>query len=252
VKTSLFVRSSLRKLWDGFLRNTGVIISAFIFTGGYLVVLNKLRIVQSWVRGIPTDYILTPAVILVVLVVVLLRINWKQRRSMIPAEASTSSDSDKGEFVTHFGVYWKVCRDSEYIEDFPYCVCCEPHKKLVQTNWHPDETFKCSKTNVEYKLYSEIPQKLRDVLGGLYRSYFRGFGGKLTDYYKGEMHRLMLLNPETEPIKLTRLLFEMEPLCRIPKDEVEAILAKMPHPLAAFQFVEIHLQKYKQYMKTKH
>ena len=249
MKGNYLIRSSFRKLWDGFLGNTGVIVAGFLFAGGYLVILNTLRTVQSWVRRIPTDYILTPAVILAVVVIVLLRIIWKQKRKMLPSEKSNAADAEGGEFVTHFGVYWKVYRDSEYIEDFPYCVCCEPRKKLVQTAWHPDETFKCPKTDVEYKLYSETPQSLHDALAGLYRSYFRGLGGKLTDYYKGEMQRMMSLNPEMEQIKVTRLLFEMEPLCRIPKDEVDAVLAKFPHPMAAFQFIEIHLQKYKQYMK---
>lgn len=246
-----FIQSSLLKLWEGFLSNIGVIVSAFLLAGGYLVVLNKLLAFQSWIRSIPTDYVLTPAIVLIAVVVVLLRINRKQKKQLNPARPASPAQADNGRFMTHFGVWWKIYEDSEYIEDFPYCVCCDPKKKLVQTQWHPDESYECPITKVAYKLYSGVPMELRQVLNGLYRSYFRGFPTKLADNYRSEMARLVALNPEMPQVDLTRTLFQMEPFCRIPHDELEAIFKRFTHPLAALHFVETNLHKYKQYMKVK-
>ena len=148
-----FIRNSTAKIWEGFLQNIGVLITAFVISGGYLVAINKLKDFQSVVRSIPSDYFLTPLVLLLVLFVALLRINRTQHEQLSKLKQEPDKDERDARFVTHLGVWWKIYVDSEYIEDFPYCACCEPRLKLVQTEWHPDEVFKCPKTNTELKLY---------------------------------------------------------------------------------------------------
>jgi hypothetical protein len=50
-----WIPTTVSKIWEGFLQNIGVVICAFILSGGYLVALNKVKAFQEWVRQIPTD-----------------------------------------------------------------------------------------------------------------------------------------------------------------------------------------------------
>ena len=171
-KMKTFIKDIIIKIWDGFLKNFGVVLSAFIISGGYLVAINKIKEFQSFVRSIPTDYVLTPAILLLVILVVLVRINRKQQQQLSQLQTEPDKDEKQAKFVTHLGVWWKIYPDAEYIEDFPYCPCCMPQIKLVQIQWHPDEVYKCSRTNTEYKLYDNIPRARDEVLKSLYFCLF--------------------------------------------------------------------------------
>lgn len=245
-----FLKNSLKTAWEGMLNNTGVLISAFIVSGGYLVAINKIKELQAWVREIPTDYVLTPLVLLIIAIAVLLRINKQQIDELSKLQEVPMRDEADARFVTHLGVWWKVYLESEYIEDFPYCSCCEPRLKLVQTDWYPDEVFKCSKTDTEYKLYEGVPRKKDDILDSLYTSYFKGFASQFQREFYGEYHRLKELQPDIPEKELCLPLFNLKPLCDIPKDEVEKILEKHKHPVNAYNFVEKNYRHYKQYFKS--
>jgi len=244
-----FLKNSLKTAWEGMLNNTGVLISAFIVSGGYLVAINKIKELQTWVREIPTDYILTPLVLLVVAIAVLLRINKRQKEELSKLQEVPMRDEADVRLVTHLGVWWKIYPESEYIEDFPYCSCCEPRLKLVQTDWYPDEIFKCSKTDTEYKLYEGVPRKKDTIIESLYTSYFKGLGSQFESRFFAEYRRLKELQPDTPEKEFSLLLFNLEPLCDIPKNEVEEILEKHEHPMSAYNFVERNYQHYKQYFK---
>ena len=215
-----FMRKSGTKIWEGFLQNLGVIISAFLLSGGYLIAINEVKKFQEWVRLIPTEYVLTPFVLLLIASIALIRINRKQQEKISKFEREPRKDERDAKFVTHLGVWWKIYRDSEYIEDFPYCACCVPGRKLVQTEWHPDEIYKCSKTDTEYKLYDGVPQGRQDILKRLYRVYFEGLGTQFGLHFRSERNRLKELYPDISNQRLTEKLFAMEPLCKIPKEEL--------------------------------
>ncbi len=248
---SKFIREISKKIWEGFLQNLGVLISAFILSGGYLVAINKIKKFQVWVRSIPTDYVLTPFVLLIIAIIVLSRFNYKQRQKISKLEREPITNERDSRFVTHLGVWWKIYPDAEYIEDFPYCPCCDPKMKLVQIDWHPDEIYKCPKTDTEYKLYDTIPTKREEVLSGLYRAYFRGLGSRFESEFYSERDRLKRLNPDISDKELSEKLFELEPLCKIPKKEKDEIFQRYPNPASALQFIEDHFSRYKQYFKKK-
>lgn len=244
-----FFRSSAQKIWDGLLDNMGVLIAAFIVSGGYLVAINKVQQLQLYVRTIPTDYVLTPFVLVLITLVALIRINRKQSAALdqIKQEPKKKDERD-ARFVTHLGVWWKLYADSEYIEDFPYCSCCDPHFKLVQTEWHPDEIYICPTTKVAYKLYDRIPRERTEVLNQLYSTYFRALSLRFHSRYVSERQRLKALKPELDGIALTRELFKLQPLSNIPEMEREEIIAKTMDPAQALNFVERHLSHYKKYL----
>lgn len=244
-----FLKNSLTKVWEGFLKNLGVLIAAFILSGGYLLAIHKIKEFQAWVRSIPTDYILTPFVLLLIAIVVLARITYKQQKQISTLTREPAKDERNSRFATHLGVWWKIYPDAEYIEDFPYCPCCEPKMKLAQIEWHPDEQFKCPKTGTEYKLYDKIPRGREEVLQSLYRSYFEGFGPHFNREFFSERNRLKRLYPEMPEEELGKKLFELKPLCLIPEKEKEVILKRFPNPVNAFHFVERHISKYKKYFK---
>lgn len=244
-----FIKDIARKIWEGFLQNFGVVISAFIISGGYLVAINKIKEFQLWVRLIPTDYVLTPSLLLLVILVVLVRINRKQEERLFLLQSEPEKDEGQAKFVTHLGVWWKIYLDAEYIEDFPYCPCCAPRMKLVQTECHPDEKYKCPKTNTEYKLYDKIPRERDDVLHSLYSAYFQDFGDRFRRRYFAELDKIKELNPAISNRELSERLFQLEPLSFIPKDEIKEILDKKDHPASAFSFVKRNFTSYKKYFK---
>tara|TARA_R110002072_G_scaffold271208_2_gene431169 strand:+ start:13513 stop:14286 length:774 start_codon:yes stop_codon:yes gene_type:complete len=244
-----FLKSSAKTAWEAFLNNAVVLITAFFLSGGYLVAINRISQLQDWVRGIPTDYVLTPLVLLLVALSVLVRINQKQKEELSKFQEEPITDESDARFVTHVGVWWKIYTDSEYIEDFPYCSCCSSRMKLVQTEWHPDEVYKCPSTNTEFKLYDKVPREKEAILESLYSAYFRGLGGHFQSRYYDEFHRLKELNPDIEDLDLCNKLFELGPLSKIPGDEKAEIFAKNSNPHAAYHFVERHYPHYKKYFK---
>lgn len=244
-----FIKKTIAKIWEGFLQNIGVLITAFVVSGGYLVAINKLKEFQSIVRAIPSDYFLTPLVLLLVLFAVLLKINRTQQEQLSRLKQEPEKDEEDTQLVTHLGVWWKIYSESEYIEDFPYCACCDSKLKLVQTEWYPDEVFKCPKTSTEYKLYDEVPRKREQVLISLYSTYFQKLSNQFHKVYSSESRKIRELNPDMPEVEITKKLFEMKPLSFLPPEEQEAIISKHPNPMSAFRFVERHFDSYKKYLK---
>ena len=247
-----FIKNSIAKIWEGFLQNIGVLITAFVISGGYLVAINKLKEFQVTVRSIPSDYFLTPLVLLLILFAVLIKINRNQQEQLSKLKQVPEKNEREARFVTHLGVWWKIYPDSEYIEDFPYCACCDPKLKLVQTDWHPNEVFKCSKTNTEYKLYDKVPREREQVLQTLYRTYFLGLPAQFHKDYMAEFRRIKELKPDMSEAEISQTLFNMKPLALLPAEERREIIEKHPNPVHAFHFVERHYDSYKQYLKKKH
>lgn len=231
------------------MQNIGVLITAFVLSGGYLVAINKLKEFQEMVREVPSDYFLTPLVLVLVLFFVLMKINRSQQEKLSKFEQKPEIDESDARFVTHLGVWWKIYLEGEYIEDFPYCSCCDPRLKLVQIDWHPDEVFKCSRTNTEYKLYDKIPREREDVLEWLYGAYFHGIPEQFRKEYLSEIQKIKELNSDIHDSEITNRLFNIVPLSRIPNDERECIVKKFPDPMQALRFVERNFDSYKKYLK---
>ena len=82
------------------MKNLGVAISVFLVSGGYLVAMSKLSDLQAWVRRIPTDYVLTPFVLLLVFTLALWRVNQKQRHELKKVEQQPKVDDDESRLVT--------------------------------------------------------------------------------------------------------------------------------------------------------
>lgn len=244
-----FLQNALSKIWDGFLQNLGVLLTALFASGGYLVAIGYVESLRSAVREVPSEYFLTPLVLVMIALGALLRITFNQRRAISDLEQVPLKDEKDARLVTHLGVWWKVYTDTEYIEDFPYCPCCEPHVKLVQKEWHPDEVYECPVTKTEIKLYDGVPRERDDILQSLYRTYFKGLPPQLRERYLEEFHRIKALEDDVSDQELNRRLFELDPLCLIPPEEKEKIFSKNPDPMQAYDFVDRHFRGYRKYFK---
>ena len=192
---------------------------------------------------------LTPLLLLAVIVIVLLRINYKQRRKLSQFERKTPEDDRRFRFVTHLGVWWKIYPDSDYIEDFPYCPCCEPKKKLVQLEWHPDEVFKCPATGTEIRLYDRVSMKRDRVLRGFYNMYFSDRGEYLEDGLRREYSKIKELHPEKDENDILQIMFESPPLNKIPNKERTEILKRFSKPQDVFSFLRKKYESYRRYFK---
>lgn len=244
------LKFAITKIWEGFLQNIGVILLAFLLSGGYLIAINKLVAFQATVRAVPSDYFLTPLILLLVVLGAMIRINLKQKAQITDLQQVPLKLESDARFVTHLGVWWKLYPSSEYIEDFPYCPCCDPHVKLVQTEWHPDEIFICPITKTEIQLYNSVPREKDAVLQNLYDVYFRSLPDQLHEQYVSEYRRLKELNPDQEEKELTKLLFRLDPLCKIPVEEQLEIFNAQPQPMQAYHFVDRYFARYRKYMRA--
>jgi len=231
------------------MKNIGTAIAVFLLSGGYLVAINKLSEFQDWVRRIPTDYVLTPFVLLLVITGALWHVNRKQQKQLSQIESQPRHDTKESRFVTHLGVWWRIYPDVEYIEDFPYCPCCEPPKKLVQTEWYPDETFKCAASGTEIKLFDQVPRKRHDVLGSLHQAYFGG--GRLHEHLFREFNRLKELSPDENETSVFRRVFDIEPFNRIPRRELEQVLSRFDKPYEAISYFHRHYLAYRKYLRAR-
>lgn len=238
-----------KKIWEGFLEHIGVTLFILISSAGYLF-LNKIKKFQDFISGIPTSLVLTPFVLVLIILVALIIINRKQQKRLNILEREPIKDERDARMVTHCGVWWKIYLDSEYIEDFPYCTCCSPPKKLAQIEWFPDEIFQCPITKAQFKLFGEeVPLKRHSIVNGLYRAYFKSLDTRIEHAFFEEYKRLKELNPQISDKELFDKLFLLSPLNRIPKEELEEIQKRYPNPEQAFHFIDRHFVKYKKYFK---
>lgn len=246
-----WITESLGKLWDGFLQNIGIVLSAFLLSGGYLALINYVEKVQERISSIPPVYILTPLVLLLIVLGVVLQINHKQRKELTSIKEQTPKNDSNTRFVTHLGVWWRIYPDSEYIEDFPYCPCCDPRKKLVQTEWFQEEIYKCPQTNTEVKLYDGVPRKKEDVLNSLYHIYFTGQGDKFLSNLFSEYKRIKELHPSKGEDVIIKELFSKEPLSRLPEDDKTEIRAKYSTPQEIILFLRRHYETYRKHLEKR-
>jgi hypothetical protein len=234
------------EIWKGILSHLGSLILIFVLSGGYIYAINTIKKFQEWVRSVPTDYILTPFVILIILLVAVLRIYFKQRKQL-NLVAKPPGKEGESRFVTHFGVWWKIYPDSDYIEDFPYCPCCDPKQKLIMKEWVSEEIYKCPKTGTEVKLFEVAVWEKEKVLENLYRTYFSGSHWR--DFIYTEYKRIKQLDPNKKDHEILSELFAAEPLNRIPHDQIEAILRRFA---SMHEVVRFMLDNYKSYRKYIH
>jgi hypothetical protein len=224
-------------------------VTAFFLSGGYLVAISEVEQFRTTIRQVPSDYFLTALVLVIILVFVLLRVNRNQQSELSKLTHEPPAIAGRDRFVTHFGLWWRVFPDDEYIEDFPYCACCEPTAKLVQTEWHPDEIYNCSRTGTTYKIYDGVPRERREVLELLYQIYFYSLPDQLHQWFRSEHTRLKALYPDASELELTTKLFDKEPFSRIPQSDRGMIIEQNPSPMAAFLFLERHFRTYRKYIR---
>ncbi len=245
-----WLKKSISSLWDGVMKNVGVIASAFIFSGGYLVVINTMEKVSDWINSIPTVWIFTPFLFLLVVSIVLIRIAYSQRLKPTKLEQLPMLEGAEQDFITHYGVWWRIHHDSNYIEDFPYCACCDNRRKLVQIEWYPDEVYKCSSTGTTFKLFDGVPRKRSDVITQLVDAYFRDSGLNLMKFLTDEANRIKDLNPKITEKEILDKLFKQTPLSRVPESDRRDILERYSKSGDVCWFFERHYPKYRRYLEV--
>jgi len=244
-----FLNKTLGYAWEGFVKNWVTILVSFLLSGGYLFAINALRGLRARVRSIPTDYVLTPLVLLVIVTIALWRINRKQRHQLKTIQEPATLGDHATRFVTHYGVWWKIYPDSDYLEDFPYCPCCQPPRKLVQTEWYPDEAFRCPQTSTEVKLYDGVPQKLAEVRARLYETYFGP--SRLHEPFFKELRRLRELHPDRPNGELLKSILGSAPFDLLPDKDRESLLSRFSKPEDAISFMQRNRDHYLQLIRRK-
>ncbi len=241
-----FILSCLKSVWEGFLQNIGGILTAFILSGGYLTMLNNFSSVRTFIRSIPSDYFLTPLVLLAIALTLAIHINFKQKRELDNIKIKPLRADNKARMVTHYGLWWKTYPEERYIEDFPYCPCCVPNQKLVQIEWYPDEQYKCPKSGMEYKIYDGVPLKRLDELDRLYHIYFKLLPLQMIEQFHSEYDRHKKINDKASEDELTAMAIKSTfRLCQLPLDEIQKITEVTSSAKEAIAFIEKHMGYYR-------
>ena len=239
-----FLKDSVHKVWDGALQNLGVIISGLILVG-LAAAINRIKVIQELIRKIPTDYVLIPSVIALVFLIVSNRKLKKKMQNPIEVR-----------FVSHWGVWWKLYPKEEYIEDFPYCSCCDPKRKLVFSGSSPGEAlqgagYMCPLTNTAQKILHPVWTNPRQAaLNDLYDLYFRKMPTQFKSLFLRERKMIIDSDPEIDPKELTKKLFSMRPFDKIPEKAIEHIISKHSDSMAAFHFIQKNYAHYRRYMEN--
>ncbi len=179
-------------------------------------------------------------VLLLVVAGALWNVNRRQRRqlSQVHQQPQTTDQPVSGGGSTQSPTTWRTSS---------YCPCCEPRKKLVQTEWTPDEAFKCPATGTEVKLYDGVPRDRHDVLKRLREAYFGG--GRFEDELWREFRRLTELDPAGNELELLRRVFIFEPFDRIPGEELDAIFNRFQNPHELLHFLRRNHRAYRRYLR---
>jgi len=177
--------------------------------------------------------------------VAVLRIYFKQRKQLNLVGKPPGNEGES-RFVTHFGVWWKLYPESDYIEDFPYCPCCEPKQKLIMKEWVPEETYICPKTRTEVKLFEIAVWGKEEALKTLYRTY--SSSSELETFIFKEWNRIKQLDPNKNDQQILSELFSEKPLNRIPYDQIEAILRRFPSIPEVARFMYQNYNSYRKYL----
>jgi len=131
------------------MKNLGTAIAAFLVSGGYLFALAKLGEFQFWVRQIPTDYVLTPLVLLLVALAVIIRLNFRQKRELRRLTEQPKLEDEESRLVTHYGVWWKLYPTRTTWRIFHTAPAAR--LPVARANrLHPEEKFKCSSTGTVF------------------------------------------------------------------------------------------------------
>jgi hypothetical protein len=245
-KMFLIIKSSAGKIWDGFLQNVYLYILLLFTGGGYVTLTTYAKGFKSWVNSLPPSLLFSCVVSLLLALLVSIFFNFKQRRKFSTLKHLEETSSN--ELITHWGVWWKIDRDSHFIEDMPYCPCCEPPQKIVQTEWHPDEVYKCPSKGTVLQLFDSVPRKRQQLLESLYSMYFpirnRGF----FDHMNSEMARLKELHPEWADEDMLKYFRANKPLSRIPREEFQKIQKRYPKIAEIIHFIHRHYSAYERYI----
>lgn len=236
------------ELRSSYMKHLGSWLAAGTVTAGTAIVI----LARQLLNGAPAEPF---AWVVVALLGVVAYLAHRVRRLKSEAKTSEAREPVPADhhselmLVTHLGVWWKVDRTIGYIEDSPYCPCCEPPRKLVQTDWHPKERFRCPHTGTEVGLYRDgIPILLKSALSSLHATYDHGKG--LEDHLWKEYMRLSGLSPEATPGELVARAFELVPMNRVPVDERNEILAAHEEsPADAFSYVRRHFHHFRKYIE---
>ncbi|MBU1575650.1 MAG: hypothetical protein KJ869_00395, partial [Candidatus Edwardsbacteria bacterium] len=149
------------------------------------------------------------------------------------------------QFVSRFGAFWKLFYDDNYIEDFPYCTCCEPKQVLSIVKWYPNEEYKCSKTGNIISLFDAFYISKTQALESLRWKYSKNKNNyAIGDMFLQEYNRLKELSPETQEKELLAAVFNNKPFERIPKKERETILKRFNGSQEIIRFLIKNQEKY--------
>lgn len=222
------LKDALDKIKEGFLSRIGIAIFEIILFVIYLF-LKNIKGIKEIINSIPSHYLLTLIIVLALYILYLNIIAFRRNRIFKNLERqSRLREEPEDRLITHFGVWWKINDTIEWIEDFPYCSCCEPKNKLIQREGFPNELYHCWKTKTEYKVYGEggIPITREQALKGLRYSYFEKPKDEVRNEVEEEFAGIKKDNPSLSDESILRKLLEKPPFTILTKEQRDKMISK--------------------------
>lgn len=240
-----WVSKSISTIWDAVLKNVAASIATVALPAIYFAAIGFFSDARAWIRAIPSDYVAAVLIVVMTFAAGLALVHVRLRNRI--SKLLDDDDFKNTRFVTHYGVWWKLKVDAEYVEDFPYCPCCEPRKKIVQTDWHPEEKFVCPQSKQQIQLFDGVPRDLNYAREQIYSAYFgpRRFWTVFEQTYR----KLADLHKGMDETTLLELTFKEPPMKKIPAKEVALILKGNKTYPEVRQFFFRHYNEYSRHLR---
>ncbi|HSC11193.1 MAG TPA: hypothetical protein VLC97_09490 [Rhodanobacteraceae bacterium] len=240
-----------RKFADSFADHAAAWLVATIGAAVLLV----LGIAKGYLLGLagPIDHALAMigyrswAYAVVVILALCLFFEWRWRVLRKRLKIWQPGESD---FQPYGGVLWKVFPRDGYVEESPYCTCCDPPRVLGSTEIADRfAPLRCPIQATELNIVVDgFARPVRDTWDAISKAWFHEvLERELTTTY----FRLKELHPDDDETALLKRVFGEEPQNRIPKRLLRPVFRRYKTAFEIFKFIGQNPRQYWRYLIAK-
>jgi hypothetical protein len=152
-------------------------------------------------------------------------------------------------YRAHYGVWWRLNARTGFVEEMPYCACCEPKTLLNAKEWFPDLVLVCPATKTEYRLYEgavHVPT-VDSAVENLRTAYDPAIS--LRRHLYDLEYRYRSRNPESTPDLARDWLLDQRPLKYLTRAQRRDLQNTCENASLVIERVTRHLDEYQQVLK---
>lgn len=153
----------------------------------------------------------------------------------------------ESEFQSYGGVLWKVFPFARYVEQSPYCTCCDPPRVLARNGdiLGDQNLLTCPVSGRNLHIVNNgAPRRVEASWELVTTSWFHNFGKILLE----ETARQRELHPHESDKEIFRRVMRCAPQKKIPRREIWRLKRRFATPMEILNYLERHQGRYWKYM----